>query len=163
MYQIRAAHQLEDQNSVWEIFSKVIHAAETYVFDPSTPISVLPEIWFAPSMDTFVAVDKADQIVGTYIIKPNQPGLGSHIANCSFMVHPRHEGKGIGKMMGMHAIQHARSKGYLGIQFNIVVSTNLAAIHLWQKLGFEITGTAKKAFRHPEKGPIDAYVMFLEL
>jgi L-amino acid N-acyltransferase YncA len=163
MYEIRTADRLEDQEAVWEIFSKVIHTAETYVFDPSTPKSALPEIWFAPYMDTFVVVDNANQVVGTYIIKPNQPDLGSHIANCSYMVHPLHEGKGIGKLMGMHSIHHARSKSYLGIQFNIVVSTNLAAIHLWKKLGFEITGTARKAFMHPEKGAIDAYVMFLEL
>ncbi len=163
MIQIRKADPVQDLDPIWDIFSKVIHSCTTYVYDPSTPKSALSEIWFSTYMDTFVAVDNANQVVGTYIIKPNQPGLGDHIANCSYMVHPKHESKGVGKLMGMHSIQHARSKGYLGIQFNIVVSTNLAAIYLWKKLGFEITGTARKAFMHPEKGPIDAYVMFLEL
>jgi RimJ/RimL family protein N-acetyltransferase len=34
------------------------------------------------------------------------------------------------------------------MQFNFVVSTNTAAVALWQKLGFAIVGTLPKAFRH---------------
>jgi len=38
------------------------------------------------------------------------------------------------------------------MQFNYVISTNTAAIRLWQDLGFEIVGTLASAFRHPDKG-----------
>ncbi|HAF03528.1 MAG TPA: GNAT family N-acetyltransferase, partial [Spartobacteria bacterium] len=49
------------------------------------------------------------------------------------------------------------------MQFNFVVSTNESAIRLWQQLGFEIVGTLPGAFRHPEKGYVDVYVMFRSL
>ena len=49
------------------------------------------------------------------------------------------------------------------MQFNFVVSTNTAAVALWQKLGFNIVGTLPKAFRHARIGFVDAYVMFREL
>ena len=49
------------------------------------------------------------------------------------------------------------------MQFNFVVSTNAAAVRLWQELGFEIVGTLPAAFRHSQKGYVDAYVMFRSL
>jgi ribosomal protein S18 acetylase RimI-like enzyme len=49
------------------------------------------------------------------------------------------------------------------MQFNYVISTNTAAIQLWQDLGFKIVGTLPDAFRHPEKGYVDVYVMYQSL
>ena len=74
--------------------------------------------------------------MGTYIIKPNQPDLGSHIANASVMVHPKYQGKGIGKILCEHCLKTAKELGYKAMQFNIVVSTNLPAVALWKKFGF---------------------------
>ncbi|NRA48989.1 MAG: GNAT family N-acetyltransferase [Phaeodactylibacter sp.] len=96
-------------------------------------------------------------------IKPNQPGLGRHIANCSYMVSPDAQGKGIGKIMCEHSIAWARQSGYIGIQFNIIVSTNVVAVGLWKKYGFEIIGTTPKGFRHPQLVFVDTYVMYRSL
>ena len=65
--------------------------------------------------------------------------------------------------MGEHCLGEARRLGFRAMQFNFVVSTNTAAIHLWHELGFKITGTLPGAFRHPEKGYVDVYVMFRSL
>lgn len=151
-----------DYEGVWKIFSSVIKTGDTYVFSPDTPKSALQTYWFADSMDTFVAVEN-DEIVGTYFMKPNQVGLGNHIANCGYMVSPDHRGKGIGKLLCEHSLQFAREKGYYGIQFNIVVSTNTIAVDLWKKLGFRIIGTTPKGFRHQELGLVDSYIMFQEV
>jgi L-amino acid N-acyltransferase YncA len=158
---IRKAHEA-DYDEVWEIFSAIIKTGDTYVFDPDTPKSELQKSWFADYMDTFVAIEN-NEIVGTYIIKPNQIGLGNHIANCSYMVSPAHQGKGIGKLLCEHSINFAKEKKYYGIQFNIVVSTNQSAVRLWQKFGFEIIGTTPKGFRHKELGLVDTYIMFKKL
>lgn len=157
---IRTADKVKDYDSIWEIFSAVIQTGDTYVFDPNTPKEALEKHWFADYMDTFVAIDDDDTIWGTYIIKPNQPDLGSHIANCSYMVSPHSQGKGIGKLLCEHSIAFAKQKGYSGIQFNIVVSTNTSAVNLWKKFGFEIIGTTPKGFRHKEMGLVDTYIMF---
>ena len=60
-------------------------------------------------------------------------------------------------------IRWARAVGYHGIQFNAVVETNTAAVHLWRSLGFEIVGTVPEAFDHPEHGLVGLHVMFLRL
>ena len=160
---IRKADIRTDYNKVWEIFREVISTGDTYVFDPGTPKEDLLKHWFAGYMDTFVAVDEAENITGTYIIKPNQIDLGNHIANCSYMVNPEYQGRGIGRQLCGHSIRFAREKGFSGIQFNIVVSTNENAVNLWKKLGFDIIGTTPKGFRHKTLGFVDTYIMFKSL
>ena len=49
------------------------------------------------------------------------------------------------------------------MQFNLVVSTNEAAVHLWQKHDFSIVGVLPEAFRHRRLGFVDAYVMHKKL
>jgi L-amino acid N-acyltransferase YncA len=160
---IRKADAEKDYNGVWEIFSAIIKPGDTYVFDPVTPKGALQKNWFANYMDTFVATDDNGKILGTYIIKPNQIDLGNHIANCSYMVNPVYQGRGTGKLLCEHSIKFAKEKGYSGIQFNIVVSTNTNAVKLWQKLGFYIIGTTPKGFRHKDLGFVDTYIMFKTL
>jgi ribosomal protein S18 acetylase RimI-like enzyme len=65
--------------------------------------------------------------------------------------------------MAEHCLNEARRLGFRAMQFNYVISTNTAAIRLWQDLGFEIVGTLASAFRHPDNGYFDVYVMFLWL
>ena len=102
-------------------------------------------------------------IVGTYILRPNQAGAGSHVANAAFMVALNARGKGIGRDIGEHCLSEARRLGFRAIQFNFVVSTNEPAIRLWKQLGFNIVGTLPGAFQHPEKGYVDVYIMFRSL
>jgi ribosomal protein S18 acetylase RimI-like enzyme len=79
------------------------------------------------------------------------------------MVNPSHQGLGVGKLLCEHSIHFAKDKGFLAIQFNIVVSTNESAVKLWQKFGFEIIGTTPKAFRHKTLGLVDTYIMYKDL
>lgn len=161
MMQIRRA-DISDYEPIWAIFSDIISKGDTYVFDPGTPKSHLKIHWFADEMTTFVA-EQNGRIAGTYIIKPNLPGLGDHIANCSYMVSQDVQGKGVGTAMCKHSIRFATEQGYRGMQFNVVVSTNEAAIHLWKKIGFKIIGVTPKGFRHPMLGPVDTFIMFKDL
>ena len=62
-----------------------------------------------------------------------------------------------------HTRWSARERGFRGMQFNFVVSTNERAVRLWQKFGFEIVGRLPKAFDHPTCGLVDAYIMYREL
>lgn len=62
-----------------------------------------------------------------------------------------------------HALETARARGYLAMQFNCVVSSNTRAVATWQANGFDIVGRLPRAFRHPVQGFIDAYVMYRTL
>ena len=159
--QIRQATEA-DYDAVWEIFEAVVKTGVTYVFSPQTSKQDFKKYWLADYMTTFVAVEE-EKVLGTYIIKPNQIDLGSHIANCGYMVSPAARGKGIGKKLCEHSINFAKESGYLGIQFNFVVSTNVGAVRLWERCGFKIIGTIPKGFRHSKLGLVDAYIMFKEL
>jgi len=151
-----------DQDAVWEIFRSVITAGDTYAFDPAMPKEQAIAYWFADGTSPYVA-EEDGEILGSYIFKPNQPGLGSHVANASYMVSGHARGKGIGSALCLHSLEEARNHGYLAMQFNIVVSTNEAAVHLWKKHGFRIIGTTPKGYRHRTLGLVDSYIMFREL
>ena len=152
----------QDTEAIWSFFQPVIQTGETYVYLPDTPKEALAKLWLAPTMHTYVAQED-DQISGTYIIKANYPGLGSHVANASYMVDPAAHGRGIGTAMGLHSLDEARRLGFRAMQFNLVVSSNSAAVHLWQKLGFAIVGTIPGAFNHRKLGFVDAHVMYRSL
>jgi L-amino acid N-acyltransferase YncA len=161
MVTIREATE-RDRDAVWEIFHAVVAGGDTYVFDPETPRDEALAYWFQQGTRTYVA-ESGGRVVGTYVLRPNRAGLGSHVSNASFMVSPSARGLGVGRAMGEHCLDEARRLGYRAMQFNFVVSTNEAAVGLWQRLGFTIVGTLPGAFRHRTRGFVDAYVMFRTL
>ncbi len=148
-----------DRDAIWGIFREVVTARDTYAFDPGMSRHDALGYWFQADTRTYVAESRG-RILGTYILRPNQSGGGSHVANAAFMVAPDARGQGIGRAMAEHCLSEARLLGFRAMQFNFVVSTNDFAVRLWQKLGFKIVGTLPGAFHHPEKGYVDVYVMF---
>jgi ribosomal protein S18 acetylase RimI-like enzyme len=172
-----------DRDAVWNIFHKVVAAGGTYALDPNISREDALAYWFASGTRTYVAgedavgdsvavtekltaspaITRVRQVLGTYILRPNQSGGGSHVANAGFMVSANATGQGIGRAMAEHCLSEARRLGFRAMQFNYVISTNIAAIRLWQDLGFEIVGTLANAFRHPDKGYVDVYVMYRSL
>ena len=158
---IRPACQ-EDQASIWSIIGPVIQAGETYALDPATGEADALAYWLGADKETFVAEDEG-VIIGTYYMRANQAGGGSHVCNCGYMTSRSAVGRGVARAMCTHSLAHARSSGYRAMQFNFVVSTNERAVRLWQTMGFEIVGRLPLAFHHPCLGYIDALVMFQPL
>lgn len=158
---IRSATE-SDREAIWNIFHEVVAAGDTYAFDPQMSRKDALAYWFRADTHTYVA-DADGKTIGTYILKPNQSGPGSHVANAAFMVPSSARGQGVGRSMAEHSLEEACRLGFSAMQFNFVVSTNESAIHLWERLGFKTVGTLPGAFRHPEKGYVDVYVMFRSL
>jgi ribosomal protein S18 acetylase RimI-like enzyme len=158
MLHIRRAIE-EDHDAIWEIFKQVVERGDSYAFALDTTRAEAEAFWLSPKAQTYVACDD-DEGVGSYILRANQPGLGSHVANAGYMVRDDQQGKGVGRAMCEHSLVEARLAGFQAMQFNIVVSTNEAAVALWRKMGFSIVGTLPKAFRHKDLGLVDAYVMY---
>ncbi len=148
-----------DRPAIGRIAEEVVNDGTVFVFED--PAEVV-EFWHQPGGRVFVALQD-DKVLGTYVIKPNQPGRGGHVANAGYMVGQAARGLGVGTMLGEHSIQIAKELGFEAMQFNMVVATNTGAIHLWEKLGFEAVGRLPRVFRHPEKGPVDALVMYRSL
>jgi len=185
MLHIRPAIE-SDHEAIWEIFHAVVATGDTYVFDPETSREEALAYWFRDDTRTYVAEQYPAsvgetvsfpgtlaasstgqshdrQVVGSYVLRPNRPGLGAHVSNASFIVSPNARGLGVGRAMGEHCLSEAHRLGFRAMQFNFVVSTNESAVHLWQQLGFKIVGTLPGAFRHAQRGYVDVYVMFRSL
>ena len=182
MLHIRLATD-KDHDAIWDIFHAVVAPGDTYSFDPKISREDALAYWFgaathhvdpassrvrrkrqdaASTCRTYVA-EKDRQVAGTYILKPNQPGAGAHVANAAFMVATNARGFGVGRAMAEHCLSEARRLDFRAMQFNFVVSTNESALRLWRSLGFKIVGTVPGAFRHPVRGYVDVYVMFRSL
>jgi ribosomal protein S18 acetylase RimI-like enzyme len=120
------------------------------------------EYWFDPHKHVYVA-EAQGSVLGTFWLKENQPGLGSHIANAAYMVSPSATGKGIGRAMAEFSIDEARLLGFKAMQFNFVVKSNEPAVKLWQSVGFQIIGEIPDAFDHSTNGLTNAYIMYRKL
>ena len=160
--QIRGATEA-DWPAIHPIFDAVVTAGRTYAYPEGLAPEEARSLWMAdPPGRTVVAVD-GDRVLGTARMGPNRPGRGAHVATASFMVDPAAQGRGVGRTLGEHVVAWARESGYRAIQFNAVVETNAAAVHLWLSLGFRILTTVPGAFRHPEHGYVGLHVMYQEL
>ncbi len=158
---IRAA-TTTDHDAIWSILEPTIRAGETYALPEDTPRTDALAFWSAPDHEVFVAEDQG-RIVGTYFLRANQRGGGSHVSNCGYATAPASFGRGVARTMCAHSLERARARGFRAMQFNFVVSSNERAVKLWQRFGFEIVGRLPGAFEHPRLGFVDAYVMFLKL
>jgi ribosomal protein S18 acetylase RimI-like enzyme len=158
MLEIRRASDT-DFDAIWEIFHEVVQGGDTVASPPETTKQEAYQTWMHTPTATYVALSETE-IVGTYYLKPNHPGLGSHVCNAGYLVKAQARRQGVGRAMGLHSLEEARQLGFCAMQFNLVVATNQPAVKLWQDLGFSIIGTLPKAFNHRQLGLVDALIMY---
>lgn len=158
MTEIRA-YAPADWPGIWQIFEPVVAAGDTFPYDPGTTEDEARALWLEKPLATYVALSGA-RVAGTYHLIANQTGLGAHVCNAGYMVHPDLRRQGIGRAMCAHSLEEARRLGFAAMQYNLVVATNEAGRALWTAMGFELVGTLPKAFRHKELGLVDALVMY---
>lgn len=153
----------EDWPSIFPFWSAIVEAGETYAYPLGASSDEARTLWMEqPPGLTVVAVD-GDEVLGSAKMGPNRPGRGSHIATGSFMVDPAAQGRGVGRALGAYVLEWARKEGYHGIQFNAVVESNAAAVHLWKSLGFEVMTTIPEAFDSASHGRVGLHVMYQKL
>ena len=149
----------DDWPRLYPLFAQVVADGRTYAYPEGLSQEQARPLWMEqPPGTTVVALD-ADEVLGTAKTGPNRPGRGSHVATASFMVAPGARGRGVGRALGEHVLTWARDAGFRSMQFNAVVETNEAAVHLWRALGFVVVGTVPEAFDHPDHGLVGLHVM----
>ena len=152
-----------DWPAVWRMLHAAFAAGDSYSFAPDSSEAQIRKVWVESPSATFVATDPDGAVIGTYFIKANQPGLGSHVCNCGYVVEAQARGRGVAAAMCEHSQDQARALGFRAMQFNFVVATNDSAVRLWERLGFAVVGRLPGAFRHQRLGFVDALVMFKPL
>lgn len=155
----------DDWPSIWPIFRDVVDAGRTYPWRPGTDEPTAQRLWMMrPPAETWVVVDDEDPtrpVIATAFIEPNQPGLGSHVAHCGFMVARHARGRGHGRRLVMAMMERATALGYRAMQFNAVVADN-PAVSLYIDLGFDVAGRIPGGFERAD-GPVDLLVMHRSL
>jgi L-amino acid N-acyltransferase YncA len=150
--------QARDDDAIWGIIGPTIRAGETYALPRGMSRAEALSYWRSSGHEVFVA-EQNGKVVGTYYMRANQQGGGSHVANCGYMTASEASGRGVARVMCAHSLAHARERGFRAMQFNFVVGSNARAVALWQSCGFEVVGRLPAAFEHPRLGLVDAVVM----
>lgn len=149
-----------DWPAIWPFFHEIVAAGETFTYPLDLGEADAQDWWLLKSPNrTVVAVAGDGTVLGTAKMNANHMGNGSHIASASYMVDPRHSGRGVGRALCEYTIDWARTGGYRAMQFNAVVETNTAAVRLYRSLGFEVLGTLPEGFNHPAKGFVGVHIM----
>ena len=151
-----------DNEAIWRILEPTFREGATYPIPRDVSREDALAYWYAPGNAVFVAGSEGT-VAGTYYLRANNRGGGAHVANCGFMTAREAFGRGIARAMCLHSLDEARARGFTAMQFNFVVSSNTRAVKLWRTCGFQVVGTLPGAFMHPERGAVDAYLMWREL
>ena len=151
-----------DTQAIWALLEPVFAAGQTYAVPRDITRDAALDLWCNIPAATFVA-EYDGEVLGTFYIKTNAQGGGAHVCNCGYVTADHAQGRGIARQMCERSQVEAAALGYKAMQFNLVLSSNIGAVALWHKLGFETIGVLPRAFDHPQLGYVHAHVMYKEL
>lgn len=134
-----------DLTAAAEIWNEVVR--DGVAFPQTEPLTEMTGAeFFAAQSHTGVAVNERGEILGLYILHPNNVGRCGHIANASYAVSGGARGKHIGEALVQNSLVEAKALGFQIMQFNAVVASNVHARHLYERLGFQQLGVIPKGF-----------------
>lgn len=120
--------------------------------------------FFSFQTETAVAQEKnSKELLGLYILHPNNIGRCGHIANASYAVSSQYRGLHIGEKLVRDCLERAKNAGFKILQFNAVVQSNIHARHLYERLGFICLGRIPGGFRSKNGGYENIYLYYIEL
>ena len=154
--------QAGDSDAIWAMLEPVIREGESYALPLDSEREAGLAYWLGADHRVFVA-ELDGVLIGSYYIRANQQGGGAHVCNCGYVTDTRFRGRGVARAMCMHSLEEGKAAGFRAMQFNFVVATNTAAVHLWGGCGFRVLAKLPGAFLHPRLGYVDALVMWREL
>jgi hypothetical protein len=76
-----------DANAIWAILEPTIRASETYTLPADMSREEALGYWMSPGHEVVVA-EEDQSVLGTYFLKANHRGGGSHVANCGYVTAP---------------------------------------------------------------------------
>ena len=105
------------------------------------------EFFKAQSYTGLAFDDETGEMVGLYILHPNNVGRCGHICNTNYAVKEGMRGLHIGEQLVKDSLKVGAELGFRILQFNAVVATNSHALHLYERLGFTQLGKIPQGFR----------------
>ena len=135
----------KDTPAAAAIWNEVVREGKAFPQTEELSIKEAEE-FFAGQTYTAVAVDDEGEVLGLYILHPNNVGRCGHICNTSYAVKGERRFMHIGEALVKDSLRMGKEFGFRILQFNAVVATNHPALHLYEKLGFVRLGTIPGGF-----------------
>lgn len=157
---IRIYHE-GDLAAMRQIWNDIV--AEGKAFPQEAPLNETQAVQFFGEQSYAGVAEDGGEIVGLYILHPNNVGRCGHIANASYAVKAGKRGKRIGESLVRDSVEQATRLSFRILQFNAVVASNTGAIHLYQKLGFTRLGTIPGGFRKDDGSYEDIIPFYIPL
>ena len=141
------SYREQDVPDMVRIWNEVVE--EGIAFPQEEPLTMeTGTAFFASQTYCGTAVDReTGQVLGLYILHPNNEGRCGHICNASYAVSRAHRGRHTGEKLVLDCLEQGRLHGFRVLQFNAVVASNLHARHLYERLGFVQLGVIPGGFR----------------
>lgn len=153
-------YQSKDCEETRNIWNQVVE--DGVAFPQAEPLSAEEADDFFQSQTYTGVCEKDGKILGMYILHPNNVGRCGHIANASYAVSRDARGVGLGEKLVKDCLTVARAQGFKILQFNAVVASNKAAIHLYEKLNFVRLGTIPGGF-YMDDGHYEDIILYYHL
>ncbi len=134
----------ERMDQLWWMFADAVARGEGYPHVPPLTRAAFDDTWVRPVSLVVGAVAAGGELAGAYYLRPNQPGMGAHIANAGYLVTRDARGGGVGRLLVEDSITRAPLLGFDAIQFNFVFADNPAR-SLYERLGWEVVGRIPNA------------------
>lgn len=157
--------QYEPQDAVAavEIWNQVIEDGIAFPQTQGLTLDGGNEFFLAQDY-TGVACDRdSGEVLGLYILHPNNVGRCGHIANTSYAVRRDVRGLHIGKQLVLDSLVKGKECGFHVMQFNAVVRSNIGALHLYESVGFVRLGIVPEGFLMKDGHYEDIVLMYKEL
>lgn len=145
--QVRA-YQTADVAAMNEIWNAVVEDGMAFPQVEGMSESEGAEFYAAQTYCAVAQEEESGEVVGMYILHPNNIGRCGHLANASFAVRKSARGAHVGEKLVRDCLAQAKAHGFRVLQFNAVVNSNTGAQHLYEKLGFVRLGTVPGGFRN---------------
>ncbi len=152
----------EDESPLYEIFREVVESGCQFPYESSSLLEFHRQ-FLDPNSHVYACHSSTGEILGGFSLRPNFSGRSGHIANAAYMIRSSSRGQGIGTELVKASLDIAKGLGFKAMQFNLVLSQNIIAINLYQKLGFKIIGTIPQAIRNPDGSYQEAHIMHRKL
>ncbi|MBQ0137808.1 MAG: GNAT family N-acetyltransferase [Kurthia sp.] len=98
-----------------------------------------------PHSELFTAID--NQIVAGYLmVRGDDTARTSHRAYLAIGVHEHFRGQGVGKQLLLKVEEWAKAQNVHRLELT-VLTKNIGAVHLYEKMGFEKEGTKRNSLK----------------
>lgn len=143
-------YQTADAAKAAEIWNQVVEDGLAFPQEENLTAET-GDRFFKEQTYTGIAVNtENNEIVGLYILHPNNIGRCGHICNASYAVRHDMRGQHIGEKLVLDCLTMAKEKRFRIMQFNAVVASNTHALHLYERIGFTKLGVIPGGFRMPD-------------